>query len=749
MLTKQKTGFIPYKINIKLFLLIFVVLFYCSASVVKSAQPTQNNDISPAVVQDVNAPEAQISTTPGTIEGETTSAITLEQVQAQKKRISESPELNTEIKTKIDEIYNQAITYLNQAKELEKNKQDYSQRRKNAPADLETVRDQLAKQTTFTAPEVPADITLAQAEQKLAEGTLALEQAKKESATLENEPKRRADRRTKIPEESNLARQKIDEIKSKLATVSTEGQSTELIQANKILLSAQQLALEAQIETNAEELLFYDARRDVLAANRDLAVRKLASADKLVGFWQQQVNDLRQRQAQAAQEEAIRAKEETKYSNKIIKEIAEENVTLAKLQAELATKVENTSQYSNTIQEQLASIEKDFKEVQDRINTAGNKITDVMGVLLLTKRNELPDIRKNKQEVKSRLAEMSQAQLNLIKYDQKWQELSIIDQYVSNLAIDPPVSESERKIIEADAVVYLQNRRKTLESITDLYSRYITDLAALDAKENSYIEIVQKYQDFIDKNILWVKTATRLSFKDFSGAIASFKWFINPQNWNQVINIVWLDSRKVPFAYIAIILVFVLSFILHRKMHGSIVRLSQNVLDINTDNFLHTFKVFIITILLAANWPIIILFLLWRLSFDTSGSDFIQALSGGLKDLALGIFIFEFLRHMTMPSGLMQDHFRVRPETLVFARKQIRWFFALVIPLIFIFRVLQIEQRINDLFNNTIGQLIFIIILILSAVFLLKLLRPKGVTSPQRFTFSYSSMICSPLWDVL
>jgi potassium efflux system protein len=161
-------------------------------------------------------------------------------------------------------------------------------------------------------------------------------------------------------------------------------------------------------------------------------------------------------------------------------------------------------------------------------------------------------------------------------------------------------------------------------------------------------------------------------------------------------------------------------------MHSAIVRISRNVLDINTDNFLHTLKVFILTILLAANWPIVISFLLWRLSLDTSGSDFMQALSGGLKDLALGIFIFEFLRHITMPSGLMQDHFRVRPEVLAFSRKHIRWFFTLFIPLTFVFRVLQIEQRINDLFNNTVGQLIFIVILVLTAVFLLKLLRPKG-----------------------
>ncbi|MBN1972196.1 MAG: mechanosensitive ion channel [Sedimentisphaerales bacterium] len=720
----QKTGFQIYPLRIKYLAKIFLILLSGIVSITANARQEQNIDANSPAAQDANSAEKPTLIT-SEIVGSTTVGITLEEIQTNKRRVAESQELNAELKTKIDEIYNQAITFLDQAEKLEKSKQDYAERRKNASIDLETVKAQLAKQTTFAEPIVPTDITLAEAERNLAEAASALDKSQKDTATLENEQAKRSERRTKIPEESTSAKQKIEEIQTKLSSPPAEGQSPELTQANKIFAEVQRRLFEATIETNTEELLCYDARRDVLATQRDFVARQLVLNEKLLGFWQQQVNDLRQKQAQSAQKEAILAKEGTKYSHKIIQEIAEYNVTLAKLQAQLADKVEKSNTYSNTIQEQLTAIDKEFRDVKQQISIAGDKITDVMGVLLLTKRNELPDIQKNKRQIKSRLTEMSQAQLALIKYDKEWRELSIIEQYVSNLVIEPPVSDSERQIIQADATNYLKNRRNTLDAITDSYSRYSTVLATLDAKENSFIKIVQDYQNFIDKNILWVKSSTKPGFKDFAAALSAFQWLIHPQNWKQAADVLWDDFKKVPFAHIAIILVFSLAFLLHKKIHASVTSLSQKVLDINTDSFLHTLKTFVLTTFLASTWPVIILFLLWRLSLDTSGSEFVLALSGGMKELAWGIFIFEFLRHMTMPSGLMQDHFRVRPESLTFARKHMHWFFVLLIPLTFIFRILQIEQQNNELFNNTIGLLIFIAILVAVAIFLLKLLRPS------------------------
>jgi len=727
MLSGRQAGCISGRVKNIIVLIIFVVLCFYAAPIILCAQSQQNNSTGASGAQDANSVIPIVPSVPDTSDVDITTGLTEKQLQEQKKKASESKELSDEIKAKISEIYDQASAQLKQALDLEAKKQDYSQRRKSAPADLEKLKEQLAKQTAFTSPEVVADITLTEAEQKLTEANLALEQAKKNSTTWEIEPKRRADRRTKIPEESSIAKQKIDEIKGKLSAVAVEGQNPELVQANRSLLMAQQRAFEAQIAMNAEELLFFDARRDVLAANRDLASRQLAYAGKLAEFWQQKVNDLRQKQAQAAQKEAIRAKEETKYANPIIQEIAERNVELTKEQAELVKKIEKTSQYSKQIDEQLIALEKDFQEDQEKVKKAG-KITGGMGVLLQTKRKKLPDISENKKQIKARLSEITRAQLDWSKYDKEWSELSNIEQQAQNEVdkIDPPLVGEKLEAVLAEVMNYLQSRRKTLSVINDLYSGYLTDLAYLDAKENSFIQKVQEYKNFIDENILWIKSSSALNTRNIPEVVSAIGWLTKPGNWRQTAEVLWRDLKSTPLAYLVIIIVFAVSFVLHHRMHGLIVSISEKVLDVNTDSFMHTAKVLVLTIFLAATWPVIILFLRWRLSTDVSNYDFTQALAGGLRDLAIGIFIFELLRHMTMPSGLMEDHFRVRAEPLAFTRKHVRWFFALLIPLTFVFRVLQIEQQINDLFNNTMGQLIFIIILVLVAVFLLKLLRPAG-----------------------
>ncbi len=727
MFILSKNGFLIYLKNAKFLKQIFLILLLAVLSIHIYAQQTQGSDVnSTAAQEDVNAAQKPALIT-SEIEGINSTATTLEQIQSYKKTVADSPDLNAELKAKIDDIYNQAINYLNQTDTLVKAKQDFIDSRNKASNDLENFKNQLAKLPTFTEPNIAPNIALTDAEKKLAEITSNLEQSRKDSTTLENEQKKRIDRRTTIPEESSSAKQKFEEIQTSLAATPDETQAPELTKANKVLAETQRHTLEATIERNTEELLCYDARKDVLATQRDIAARQAAYDEKLRDFWQQEVNTLRQKQAEAAQEEAKRVKAETKYSHKIIQEIAEYNVTLANLQAQLAQKVGDTTQNSDLMQTRYNEIDKDYKEVKREISATGNKISDVMGVRLLAKNNELPDIQQNKRQIKSRLKEISNTQLDLMKYEKERSELSDIDQYVSNLVIDPPVTKSEEEAIRAEAKTYLQNRRNMLDAITDYLSQYTTILATLDAKENSFVNIVTEYQNFINKNILWVKSNTKPGIKGINAIVSTIQWLIRPLNWEQVIITLWSDIKQVPFAYVTIILTFILAYILHQKIHVSIIDLSIKVLDINTDSFVHTFKVFILTILLAINWPIIILFVQWRLSLDASGSEFVTALSGGLKELALAIFLFEILCHMVMPSGLMQNHFRIRSESLDFVRKHMHWFFIAIIPLTFVFRILQIEQQNNVLFNNILGLIIFIAILCVVAIFLLKLLRP---TSP-------------------
>ncbi len=710
---------------------IFAACLIITSSVCLGAEPPQGAATSPREGQDANAVSPVATVPQGAPVADAAAQLTDEGLKAAKKQIVESQQLSDEVKTKAGEVYDKAIAQLKSATEFDERKQQYSQARKDVPDTLAKTKELLAQlapegQAAIALPQAGPETTLTQAEQNLTAAKLALDEAKKNVANWENEPKRRAERRTKIPEESSTAKQKLDEAKAKLATPATEGQAAELTQANQTLLLAQQRALENQIAANTEELLFYDAAGDLLAARRDLAARQQAAAEKVVEFWQQKVNDLRQKEAEAAKKEAILAKEETKYDHPAIRAIAEQNAELAGIQTELVAKVEAVTKYSEEIDAKLAAVKRSFDEIRAKVETAG-KVTDAMGMVLLGQRDKLPSISANQRQMKGRASEISLAQFHAMERDKEWSELSsLTDEIDAVLAqLDPSVGEAEREAVKKQAATYYDSQRKTLQAIADLYGRYAAKLADLDTRERQYIETVQEYADFIDANILWVKSSSPLRLSDVRTSAAALAWLLSGANWRQAATVMWADFENNVSVYLAALLVVVSLVVLHPKAHGAIAVLSEQVRQVQTDSFAHTFKTLALTVFLAVTWPAVLFVFQRRLSAAAPDHDFSQALASGLLALVPVVFTLGFLRHFAMPHGLAHDHLRMRQEPLSFFRRLLGWYFALAIPITWVVQVLRAQQT-DEQWYNSAGRLFFMIHLVVLALLQLLLLRPTG-----------------------
>ena len=709
----------------------FVFLLIFIESVCFCAQPQQTPTTPAGPTQDANSVAAaapnvpEISTAPVT---EAAAPITVEQLETKKKEISESKELSDEVKTKITDTYDKAISQLKSAADFEATKQKYSQARKDAPETLAKIKEQLSKQPAAAPPEAPADLTLSQAEQSLTAAKLALEDAKKNVTNWENEPKKRADRRTKIPEETNTAKQKLDEVKTKLAAPAPDGQAAQLTEANRALLLAQQRALESQIAANTEELLFYDAAGDLLAARRDLAARQLAAAEKVAAFWQQKVDDLQQKQAQAAKKEAIRAQEETKYEQ--IKVIAEENAKLAGIQTELVGKIQDITKYSEDIDAKLATVKKSFDDVRAKVETAG-RVTDAMGMLLLGQREKLPDIRENLKRIRGRASEISLAQFDEMERDRQWYELNDLTSEIDAIMaqLDPNVSETQREAIKKQATSYYESQRDTLQKIAGLYGDYASKLANLDVKERQYVQTVQEYADFLDANVLWVRSSPALRLSDLSETISAIGWLLSPVNWYETMIVLWKDFKANILTYLAILLVVISLIILHPKAHNSLGAFAEKVHQVQTDSFKHTVNVLGLTIFLAATWPVILFLIQWCISRAASAAapdhDYSQALASSLRAIVPVVFVLSFLRHFAMPGGLAQDHLRMRPEPLSFLRLWLKRYFPFAVVTTLVVDFMQ-AQHASEQWYNSAGRLFLMAGLIFLALLLLLLLRPTG-----------------------
>ncbi|MBN2312538.1 MAG: mechanosensitive ion channel, partial [Sedimentisphaerales bacterium] len=440
--------------------------------------------------------------------------------------------------------------------------------------------------------------------------------------------------------------------------------------------------------------------------------------------WLQKVNDLRQKEAEAAKKEAIRAKEETTYP--VIQAIAEKNAELANIQADLTAKIQAVTKYSEVIDANLTAVKRKFDEIRTKVETAG-KVTDVLGMVLLAQRDKLPNISKNLRRLQGRASEISLAQFNAMERDREWSDLSNladeIDEILARLA--PSVGEAERESIKQQATNFYESQRKTLRVIADLYGNYSALLANLDTQERQYVETVQGYTDFIDANIFWVKSSPPLRLSDFRTSVSVIRWLLSGTHWREAVGFLWSDVKKNIAVYLAALLVILLLIALHPKAHGIITVLSEQVRQVQTDSFVHTFKVLTLTVFLAATWPVALFLFQWRLSIAAPDHDFSQALASGLMGLVPVVFMLCFLRHFAMPHGLAQDHLRMRQEPLSFFRRLLGWYFALAIPIIFIVRVMRAQQT-DEQWYRSAGRLFFIVHLIVLALLQLVLLRPAG-----------------------
>lgn len=157
----------------------------------------------------------------------------LEVIEALKTQANQSSELDASTKAKLQDLYDQVLTQLKEAKEAQDQQLGFDQNREAIPARLEAIKT-TREQTDL--PELPVEpASQDQIQQALSQAALELEQSRTRGLELELEPKRRADRRTLILEESNTLKQSLLALDEQ---INTAAQTSPVDKANLHLLRA-------------------------------------------------------------------------------------------------------------------------------------------------------------------------------------------------------------------------------------------------------------------------------------------------------------------------------------------------------------------------------------------------------------------------------------------------------------------------------------------------------------------------------
>lgn len=648
----------------------------------------------------------------------------IEDVQALRKQISESGTLPDDKKNTILENYDKAIAQLKLIEQYQTQKKTYVKSRQEAPAELEKIQQQLNEPVSDQTVKIPADLTVTELEQKVAAAKKMFEDLNKQALLLENEPKRRAERKAKIPEELSKAKENLNTVKEKLAAFEADPSSPELSQARKIVLQIQYLMHQTNIESLEEEQQYYDISGPLLTAQRDIATRKSNQIARELKIWEGALNEKRRLQADQIKTQAQQAVAEAKYAHPVIKQLAKENSLLAQLQIEVINEIESSSSYGKEVENQLIALEADFKDVQEQLK-ATRQITNVMGMLLLSKRGDLPDIRSNIEKIKSREGKAALAQLMWADYDKKWAKLADNETHakeiltLANISVDSP---DYADLLE-QTLKLLQEQRKILRKISDDYLTYSETLAKNDLKERKFIEVTEQYAFFIDENILWVRSSSVLKPSQLDQIIPALSWLFSPSSWQNLLNVIWRDVVRNLLLYVLFALAAVGLLLIRKRTADTITKLTSRSDHKYSDSFNHTLKTLGLTILSSLPLPAIVLFIAWRIHMTDANEDFVQAVSMGLWSAGLALATYIFLRNFC--AGGLGIQLGFSKSVLKTLQGHFAWFFSLIIPVVFMVEVYHSQQTDTD-WHHTIGRLCFMIKQIVVAVFLLIVFNPKG-----------------------
>ena len=461
--------------------------------------------------------------------------LTIDGVQARVKKLEDNKELDPTVKAKLVEIYSKTLEQVRAAAESTARGEQQAKLTREAPETLKALKAELATSKPGQPQAIPKDATLVQVQQFLLQAEMDLGDAQKSLQSLQDEPKRRANRRLEVPKLADAAKLQLQEIDKQLDAKPSPDEPVELSAAVRLLLEARKKALNAETAASQVELQLFEATGELLAAQRDLAVRRVVDAESQVKELRTVVNERRRQEAEL---QALEARKTLVQAHPVVRTIAEANADLAKRRQSLVSKIEVTARELEQINQQVASLDERFKKLTKRYETAGG--TAAIGLLLRKQRDELPDAGTHQRKITQRSTEISNTYLDLIDDEEKRNDLATLNLRVNAIlkGLKPSVAEADREhfdaFLEEEVRTALELQRTVYDSLIADTNSFLDKLVELDVQERQLVAKAEELAKYCDERILWIRSTTmlgKLHLRQLGGALS---WLVNPLGWSDV-----------------------------------------------------------------------------------------------------------------------------------------------------------------------------------------------------------------------
>ena len=510
------------------------------------------------------------------------------------------------------------------------------------------------------------------------------------------------------------------------ADISGVGETQEMEKLHRIVKWAEQAASESKIQALSSELVFNESAGELRILQIADTQMRVAQISEKISETRQQI--LKQR-AEGIHDEIARTQEKLKLSSTIpgamsgLKELAERNLELLNLESgsnALHTQMDRAVEELDKARAEQATLRTDFERMQKRvaaIEDAGGRTDEALALLLREHLEKLPPRTYSKNQSRILRNEIVDAMVQLDNIQDEQMGLGEDESIPANLEIGstPEALELGRDL--------LQRQRYYLETLTNSYGNYLQTLTELQVARKNSATIAGNFSTFINERVLWIRSAPQWSFQALGHRYAMFLRYWPLKGLMEIPQALGIDLiTHWLLTFLGAGLFLLLQFAAPRMQERS-RKLAEKAITQQCTVYLITLEECVYTFLLALRWPLLMLYIGWRLSLVETivEEPFIRCVGNALMEAAKSLYLLGFFKRVYRPkNGLGEAHLGWLSYNVHLVWLHLSWLIPIVVSLVFMLKVVELQG-----FDTTCGQAILIGIMLFFGIFTHVLLHPK------------------------
>ncbi len=645
----------------------------------------------------------------------------LAKLQERRKRIEADTQLADERRRALLDELNGAISRVEEAERFRKLTEQSDSERENLSDLLKKYRPAEGSEPEAEALPDPAQTDITKLEELLR--TAQTELATKKVAELDAALKAHTEREPLLPPELAKARESAASALVALEAYTPPEDDPVLGEITRIRRKARRLASERQVASLEAEIRNFAARKELLTAQREAAVRDTQRLERRVAALQKLVDQKRRDDAKAREEAAGQEKERTK-SDPVLGPITEENERIARRGRKITEDIRSASSRKTLVEAKLKDIQSAYDDAKGRIKAVG--LNASLGTTL---RRQLQELKQDERgrgdsgpfdlgqlDYSQRIAELElerfdfadeRGALERLDYADGFEWLAKLPEFESTPLSTTDLSPEASQELTGRAKEFLDVRKKDLATLVTYLRNHTQQLTELTEKGADLEALVGQFEDYLNEHVLWIRSGPpiwRESWVDASKRLA--ETLLGTQSWIEAVSSLAADVSNLPFLYAAMALVLTLLLTVRRRVRQALVLAGQTASKSLNVNLSPTSRAVAYTVFLSFGIAPALAFVGWRLTQIGADDSFTQSLGRGLLGAGLVLWLGEMIRQTCRPQGLADAHFDWNRDQVEAIRRQARW----LIPFSCITLLLLggLGSPTTSLGSHAVGRLVFL-----------------------------------------